>query len=376
MTTFASKPRSPADAAPADQASRLRQLIAELGNPVTSPAFAPVSASRIGPGNGNDPAAESAARVERVVRTLAPVAGRTVPIIAIGSGKGGVGKTSSAVNLCVALSALGLRATLVDADLGMANADVMCGITPGRRMDQTVAQPHSVYGDAGARTLSQISIKVPTVPGKSFVLVPGAAGVARMADLAESQRLALLDQFAALEAESDVLIVDTGAGLSPGVTTFLMAADLTLVLATPEPTSIADAYALIKCLRTCSRVTRHARQDASIALVVSQARDEQEALSVHQRIDAVSRRFLRAPLPLAGWVRLDGAVGVSVRQRAPLLTSNPQAPAAGDLRRLAIQLAGRFALPIREAPAEERAGWLERMRRVFHISTTPRVATR
>ncbi len=375
MTTFASKPHAATDASPprqlsaapplGDQASRLRQLILDLGHPVTNPAFSPVSASRIGPGTSNDPAADSASRVERAVRHAATVAGRTVPIIAIGSGKGGVGKTSAAVNLSIALAAMGLRATLVDADLGMANADVMCGIMPGRRLDQAVTPAIASFSDAASRTLAQIAMKAPG----GFTLIPGAAGVSRMADLNESERLSLLDQFAALEMESDVLLVDTGAGLSQGVTTFLTAADLSLVLATPEPTSIADAYALIKCLRTGMRPTRRPRLDASIALVVSQARDEQEAISVHQRIDAVCRRFLKSPLPLAGWIGADTAVGEAVRRRVPLLLSTPQSCAAQDVRRLALHLAGRLALPVRRPAPEQPGGLLERLRRVFHIST-------
>jgi flagellar biosynthesis protein FlhG len=288
-----------------------------------------------------------------------------VPIIAIGSGKGGVGKTSAAVNLSIALAAMGLRATLVDADLGMANADVMCGIMPGRRLDQAVSGSSSTFADSSIRTLSQIAIKAPG----GFTLVPGAAGVSRMADLNESERLSLLDQFAALEAESDVLLVDTGAGLSPGVTTFLAAADLTLVLATPEPTSIADAYALIKCLRSGLRLNRRPRLEAPLALVVSQARTEQEAMSVHQRIDAVSRRFLKCPVPLAGWISEDIAVGDAVRRRVPLLLSTPAAAASQDMRRLAMHLAGRLSLPVRRPAPESTSGFFARLRRVFHIST-------
>ena len=370
MTTFASKPHAPGtDAAPplGDQASRLRQLILDLGHPVTSPAFSPVSASRIGPSTSNDPAADPASRVEQAVRHAATIAGRTVPIVAIGSGKGGVGKTSAAVNLSIALAALGLRATLVDADLGMANADVMCGIMPGRRLDQAVSSSASSFADPSARTLAQIAIKAPG----GFTLIPGAAGVSRMADLNEAERLGLLDQFAALEAESDVLVVDTGAGLSSGVTTFLAAADLTLILATPEPTSIADAYALIKCLRSGMRLNRRPRNDAPIALVVSQARTEQEALAVHHRIDAVSRRFLKCPLPLAGWISSDAAVGEAVRRRVPLLLASPAAVASHDMRRLAMHLAGRLALPVRRPEPAPQAGFFARLRRVFHISTNP-----
>jgi len=383
VTTFVSHPRPathPADSAASsvadaatssdavpgsDQASRLRTLIAELGSPVTRPAFAPVSASRIGPANAADPTLESAARVERAVRHAATVVGRTVPIIAIGSGKGGVGKTNTAVNLSIALASLGLRATLIDADLGMANADVMCGIMPGRRLDQAISSRSPFQADPPSRTLAQIALAAPG----GFRLVPGTAGASRMADLSESDRLSLLDQFAALESDSDVLIVDTGAGLSPGVTTFLSAADLTLVLATPEPTSIADAYALIKCLRSGLRASRHARPDAPIALVVSQARDEVEANAVHQRIDKVCRRFLGSPLALAGWIKSDAAVGEAVRRRVPLLLDAPGATAATDVHRLALQIAGRLSLPIRATRAHEKSGWLSRLARVFHIST-------
>jgi flagellar biosynthesis protein FlhG len=153
------------------------------------------------------------------------------------------------------------------------------------------------------------------------------------------------------------------------VTTFLAAADLTLVLATPEPTSIADAYALIKCLRSGLRLNRRPRLEAPLALVVSQARTEQEAMSVHQRIDAVSRRFLKCPVPLAGWISEDIAVGDAVRRRVPLLLSTPAAAASQDMRRLAMHLAGRLSLPVRRPAPESTSGFFARLRRVFHIST-------
>ena len=163
-------------------------------------------------------------------------------------------------------------------------------------------------------------------PG-GFRLVPGASGVARLADLDEPGREALLHSLDKLDELSDVVIFDCGAGIGAGVFTMIDAADLTLVITTPEPTAVTDAYALLKCA-----VSRARRADADrtgpMALVVNQARRWEEADEVHRRIVGVSRRFLDIDLPMAGWISSDRAVPDSVRARRPLLLHRPTSDAA------------------------------------------------
>ncbi|MFM9996029.1 MAG: MinD/ParA family protein [Phycisphaerales bacterium] len=276
-------------------------------------------------------------------------------VVSISSGKGGVGKTTLCVNLAVALAELGRRTTLVDADLGLANADVLCGLSPARRLD-------SVFSLAG-RTGSLRDIAV-EAPG-GFRLVPGAVGTERMTELSSSERARLLDALADLERDSDVMLIDTAAGLGRGVTAFMRAADLCLVVATPDPTSIADAYALVKCVRRPREASRHGRPDSPHetadvrpVLIVNNASGEREALAVHARLAAVAERFLGYRMPMLGWVARDERVVSAVRKRRPVLIESPNAPASRDVRALAVALARSLRAATPDAPrAIPRRGW-------------------
>lgn len=267
-----------------DQASRLRNMVESL-----SAGGAPKAELRSGR------AAAAHAHISQC------------PVVAISSGKGGVGKTSLAVNLSASLSKLGYRVTLVDADLGMANADVMCGITPTRRLEQVVA------GRAAHTLVVQT--------GAGFRLVPGTLGIARMAALPDQERAELIESLGELETSSDIVITDTGAGLSPSVLGFLTAASAVVVVATPEPTSITDAYALIKCL--VQQAAQNQSAPPRIMLLVNQARSHTEAMAVHERVAGVSERFLAYRVPFLGWVSADRAVSESIRRRTPMSIWRP-----------------------------------------------------
>lgn len=251
---------------------------------------------------------------------------RRVPVIAIASGKGGVGKTNLAVNLSICLAQAGRRATLLDADLGMANADVLCGLTPGRRLDDVLRDP------AGPGLASCIV----RAPG-GFLLVPGAVGVARIADLDGASRQRLVDQLEALESRSDVVFVDTGAGVGRDVLAFATCADWLMVVVTPEPTSITDAYGLIKCV--LARSQERCAAPPRLALVVNEARRRDEIDAVSTRLETTCERFLGCRPLVLGGVRLDARVGRSVRRRVPHLLGCPHSPASRDVRAVGERLA-------------------------------------
>lgn len=289
--------------------------------------------------------ADQASRLRALVEATTPAATpapRNLKVLTVSSGKGGVGKTNTCVNLSVIMTQMGWRTTLLDADLGMANADVLCGLTPTRRLEHFVGVADRSR-PAPTATLSEIAIEAPG----GFRLIPGSVGVARMADLSGHERSRLLGALDQVQDGSDLLIVDTGAGLGAEVLSFIQASDLSLIIATPEPTSIADAYALIKCALLSSPPNKQPR----VSLVVNQVCSKKEADEVHARIASVCSRFLRYRLPLMGWIAQDGQVGAAVRKRKPLILSDPRCAASRDLRRLGCVLVE--SLELRHAPGPD-----------------------
>jgi flagellar biosynthesis protein FlhG len=302
-------------AASPDQAAGLRALIKQLeAKQLAAPRRE--RAHRAHPPVTHHPHPPTAAPVPAM--TPAPAAAR---VITIASGKGGVGKTNLSVNLAAALAQRGRRVTLVDADLGVANADLLCGLTVARRVEHVLR--------TGQQALQTIALDAPG----GFRLVPGSAGVARMADLSPAEREGLARHIVALERESDLVLVDAGAGVGALVRSLVQSAGTCLLVATPEPTAIADAYALIKCCQTGASAVMTA--GTRWRLVVNQVRDEDEAHAVFGRVRLAAERFLGVEVSLAGWVPVDAQVPAAVRARMPLLLRSPESPAAGAIRQLA-----------------------------------------
>lgn len=316
-----------------DQAERLRRL-------VIPPRATTVKSVDKAPAVAPDPSADlSVSPVSAPERTRS---NRIARAIAVSSGKGGVGKTNLAVNLAIAFAARGQRVVLLDADLGLANADVLCGITPRATLEDVVSSE---------RTLEEVMVPAPG----GFRLVPGASGVSRIADMGQMQRRNVLDQLLELERTTDVMIVDTGAGIGANSMAFAAAAHSILIACTPEPTSIADAYGAIKTL-----VARGCRD--GLQLVVNMAASDEEGRAVHSRIDRVSRAFLSTPIRYAGAIPLDPAVPAAVRRRTPVSVAAPDAPASKAIRQLARTLAGESAEAER---ADQRKGFLARLARLI-----------
>ncbi|MCK4601599.1 MAG: AAA family ATPase, partial [Phycisphaerae bacterium] len=199
---------------------------------------------------------------------------RQTRVIAIASGKGGVGKSNIALNLAILLSAAGNRVALVDADLGLANLDVLLDIRVPGNLSHVIS---------GSKQLEDVVTNLPC--GVQFIA--GASGLAKLARLSEFKRTLLLKQLAALEADNEIIIVDCGAGIGPDVLHFSAAADNVLVVTTPEPPAVTDGYAVIKVL---------AQQGYSghMSLLVNFASNRHEARQTQQRISTVARQFLGA----------------------------------------------------------------------------------
>lgn len=238
-------------------------------------------------------------------------------LIAIASGKGGVGKTCLAIGLAQALAERGRRVALVDGDLGLANVDVQLGLPPGRDLGDVLS----------GRCAPEAALQA---HAGGFSVLPGRSGAAALAAMDAGGITRLLGLLRALPAEAVVL--DLGAGLGPAPRRLAAAADLLCVIATEEPTSLTDAYAVLKLHRQDGAAPARA---GVVANLVPNAAAGQR---VHAALDRACRGFLGAGVALLGHVRRDARIPAAIRAQQPLLTRHPASPAAEDLRALAAVL--------------------------------------
>ncbi len=237
-------------------------------------------------------------------------------VLCFSSGKGGVGKTSVVINLAMALGKMGKKVLILDADLGLANVDVMLGLIPKYTIQHVFS---------GERSLEEILV---TGPGGMLIL-PAGSGVPELANLNEGEKLLLLNEMEGLSSRIDAMLIDTAAGISENVLYFNLAAQQRIIIATPEPTSITDAYALIKVLSK-----RHQVKDFSI--LVNWADSQREAENVYKQLSMVADRFLGLlSLDFLGYIPKDSNVPKSVRYQKALLETHPGSKASRGFERLA-----------------------------------------
>ncbi len=240
---------------------------------------------------------------------------RPVKVISVTGGKGGVGKTNICANLAVALSMLGRRVMLLDGDLGLANVDVLFGLQPQFTMADVVR---------GERPLGEVIVTGPA----GVMVVPGASGLSEMANLTSAQNAGIVNAFSELTCDLDILMVDTPAGISDPVLRFAEAAHEVLVVVCDEPTSITDAYAVIKVLSRERNVTR-------FRIVTNMTREGGHGRALFEKLLRVTERFLQVSLDHAGSVPYDDRVWRAVQLQAPFVTAFPTSLAAAALKQLA-----------------------------------------
>lgn len=240
-----------------------------------------------------------------------PRAGEGSPctrVVTVTSGKGGVGKTNVVANLAVGLARAGKRVMVLDADLGLGNIDVLLGLVPRYTLEDVLC---------GSRHLSDIIIEGPA----GIQVLPAGSGLPQLTSLSDSQQLMLHSELEDVADAVDVLLIDTGAGISPSVTYFASAAQETIVVITPEPTSLTDAYALMKVL---CRQHRERRFNVLVNMVKSQ----RDATQAFRKLDVAAERFLNVSLAYMGFIPLDDYVPMAVIEQKAVTERFPCSPAS------------------------------------------------
>lgn len=258
-------------------------------------------------------------------------------VVAVSSGKGGVGKTNVSINLALALAELGQRVVVFDGDLGLANVDVICGLTPKYTLEDVVV---------GHKTVTEVLVDGP----KGIKILPGASGNGIMTNLEQSTLQSLLDKLLILDGLADFLIIDTGAGIARSVIQLLEASDEVIVVITPEPTSLTDAYGLVKTLFL------HGKK-CSIGVLVNRVRSKDEAEATFSRLAAVMDRFLKFKVNYLGYIYEDHFVTKAVMRQTPVALLFPVAPASQCIKWVAKNLLG--VLHKSSAPSRGVRGFVE-----------------
>jgi flagellar biosynthesis protein FlhG len=225
-------------------------------------------------------------------------------IITVASGKGGVGKTNMSINLAIAYAKLKKKVIVLDADLGLANVNVVMGVIPKYNLYHVVRKQ---------KTMREIILDT----NYGIQIVAGASGFSKIANLEKEERRSFIDELQEL-SYADIIIIDTSAGVSGNVLSFIEAADDVIIVITPEPTAITDAYGLIKIMST-----EIDNQDMSLKLIVNRAQSITEAKKVQQRVISIAGQFLNLKLDYLGYVYDDPIVSQAVRRQLPFMILDP-----------------------------------------------------
>ena len=240
--------------------------------------------------------------------------GRKAKYISVSSGKGGVGKTTFTINLACMLAQLGKKVLVLDADLGLANIDIMLKIPPGVNIRMYIEDRASIQ-----------DVLIKNVHG--FDLLPASSGVVEMAELSEENFNKIKEIFVALDSAYEFVLFDTGAGISSNVHRFASLADYVIVLSQPEPSAIADAYAFIKTVR-------QQYPPKEFYFVFNRVEDQKSALKIYENLNTVVKRFLQVDLKLLGSVGEDKEMRKSALGQKPIALLYPNSSVAADMREI------------------------------------------
>lgn len=245
-------------------------------------------------------------------------------VITVTSGKGGVGKSTLTVNLAIELSRQGKKVIILDADFGLANIEVMLGIRPQYNLADLMFR---------GKDLKDIITQGP----ENIGFISGGSGIQELSRLTREQVVYLVSKLYELDELADVIIVDTGAGIADTVLEFVSASNEVLIVATPEPTSITDAYALLK---TLNRKSDFSKEETVIRMVANRVKNAEEGQALYQKLGLVVEKFLGIKLEYLGDIPQDQNCSKAVMQQEPLILSAPATPAAKSMTTIAKKLAG------------------------------------
>lgn len=233
-------------------------------------------------------------------------------VITVTSGKGGVGKSNTAINLAIQFRKMGKRVIILDADFGLANIEIMFGAVPKHNLCDLIYQ---------GKNIKEIITWGPMEVG----FISGGSGIAGLSNLSREYLIYIIQNLAELDAIADIIIVDTGAGISDAVLEFLVASGEILLVTTPEPTSITDSYSLLKAL---SRHPRFSREASQIKVIANKVDSQNEGRALFNKLNAVVTRYLKLPITYLGAVPQDSQLSKAVMQQMPVSLQSPGAKSA------------------------------------------------
>ncbi len=243
-------------------------------------------------------------------------------VITVTSGKGGVGKSSIAVNLAIQMKRMGKRVIVLDADFGLANVEVMLGVRPQYNLADLMFR---------GKTLAEIITKGPEDIG----FISGGSGIQELARMTKEQVIYLTQKLVELDSMADIILIDTGAGIADTVLEFVAASSEVLLVATPEPTSITDAYALLK---TLNRRAGFSKERTSIKMISNRVGSEAEGRNLYDKMSLVVDKFLNIQPEFIGMIPQDDMVSRAIMLQKPVTLAYPNAPAAKAMQSIAAKL--------------------------------------
>lgn len=273
---------------------------------------------------------DQATSLRNIIKANSVQSAPSARVITVTSGKGGVGKSNVSINLAVQFKKMGKRVIIFDADFGLANIEVMFGAVPKHNLSDLVYQGKSIR-------------EIITVGPMDIGFISGGSGIAGLSNLGRDYINYLIQNLAQLDTLADVIIIDTGAGISDAVLEFLVASKEILLVTTPEPTSITDSYSLLKAL---SRHQNYNPGMTHVKVVANRTESPEEGRQLFTKLNAVVNRYLKMPIELVGIIPNDQQLQKSVMQQTPVSIQSPNAKSALAFSDLAQTLTTNSSEPI------------------------------